>query len=378
MRSPQIYFKFSSVYFFFYLGLGSVLPLFSLYMKFIGMTGTQIGTLTAIGAFIGIFAGPLWGYVSDKTHFHKGILLLLFSATIVTAFLITTTSNYILLIGFIIIYNFSLSPINPLLDGIVLHSPLPFGKVRLWGSIGFALSAYGTGLIAEHLGLIIIFYSLMLCSLIAMVFFKSTSIAIESSEGINLGSLSRLFTNPNYIAFLIYTMLLTSTFGGNNTYFGLYFESIGGNVALVGLAFLLFAISEVPLMHWIAKYLNHHTPYKMLVLAPIAGITRWLLFAMVDKPIIILFSFFLQGLFYAPILLGAAEYIRLELPPSLRSTATALTAALGFGLGGIFINFISGYIYDHMPVANIYWFYTILCLIAVGISPYIYKNRKIR
>lgn len=378
MRSPQAHFKFSSVYFFFYVGLGSVLPLFSLYMKSIGMSGTQIGTLTAIGAFIGIFAGPLWGYVSDKTHFHKGIVMLLLSSTIVTTFLITTTSNFIILIVLIIFYNFSLSPINPLLDGIVLHSPLAFGKVRLWGSFGFAVSAYGTGLIAERLGLVIIFYSLMLGCLIAMIFFQWTGVAIESGEGITLGSLTRLFSNTNYRAFLIYTMLLTSTFGGHNTFFGLYFEGIGGNVALVGLAFLLFALSEVPFMQWIAKYLSHNTPYKMLVLAPLAGVVRWLLFALVDHPTIILASFFLQGLFYAPILVGAAEFIRLELPPSLRSTATAVYTALGFGLGGIFINFFSGYIYDHLPVAYIYWFYAILCIIAMCIGPYIYKNRKIK
>lgn len=377
MQSPKAYYKFSSAYFFFYMGLGSVLPLISLYLESIGLSGVQIGTITAANAFIGIFTGPFWGYVSDKTDKHKAILIGLLLALSLAAFSLTLTTNYGLLFILFMIYAFVLSPINPLMDGITLHSSLPFGKIRLWGSVGFALAAFFTGMIAARTFLAVIFYILILSVLMTALFIWRTNIKISHTNPVNLSQLKQLLTNKKFIVFLIYAMLITSTFGGMNTYFGLYFKYIGGNVVLVGVAFLLFALSEAPFMHLISRYLETHTPYKLLMIVPVLGLIRWLFYGLTSSPVLVLATFAIQGLFYAPMLIGGAEYIRLELPANLRTTGVTLYTAIGFGLGGIFINFISGYIYDHYPANVIFLFYAILCLLASLFTPYIYRSRSV-
>lgn len=378
MQSPKAYYKFSSAYFFFYMGLGGILPLLSLYLESIGLSGVQIGTITAAIAFIGIFTGPLWGYVSDRTNKHKGILMGLLIVLFFATFALTLTENYPILFLLFLIYAFVLSPINPLMDGITLHSSMPYGKIRLWGSVGFALAAFFTGMLADRTSLIVIFYILMLGVLITLLMLWKTNINITHSDPVNLSQLKELLTNKKFIIFLIYAMLITSTFGGMNTYFGLYFKYIGGNVTMVGFAFLLFAISEAPLMHFISKYLVTHTPYKLLMIVPVLGILRWTFYGLTSSPILVLATFAIQGLFYAPMLIGGAEYIRLELPANLRTTGVTLYTAIGFGLGGIFINFISGYIYDHFPANVIFLFYGALCFVALLFSPNIYRSRSIK
>lgn len=378
MQSPKAYYKFSSAYFFFYMGLGSVLPLISLYFESIGLTGVQIGTITAANAFIGIFTGPFWGYISDRTDKHKAILISLLLALVLASFTLTLTVKYSSLFVLFIIYSFVLSPINPLMDGITLHSSLPFGKIRLWGSVGFALAAFFTGMIADRTSLVVIFYSLMIGVLMTALLIWKTNIKITHTDPVNLHQLKRLLTNKKFIVFLLYAMLITSTFGGMNTYFGLYFKYIGGNVVMVGVAFLLFALSEAPFMHLMSKYLDTHAPYKLLLIVPLLGLVRWVLYGLTSSPTLVIATFALQGLFYAPMLIGGAEYIRLELPANMRTTGITLYTAIGFGLGGIFINFISGYIYDHYPANMIFLFYGALCFLALLFTPYIYRTRSIK
>ena len=375
MQSKNTSYKFSAIYFFFYYGLGAILPLFALYLESIGLTGTQIGSITALGSLIGIFSGPIFAYTSDRFKAHKPILICLFIGVMITTFLLTQVTSYRLLLIILTFYYLFLQPLNPLLDGITLHASLPFGKIRLWGSVGFAIAAFITSMIAARTSLVIAFYILIITLLISLAFILTTSMTITDDEGVNLRQLLTLLTNKKFLIFVTYGMLLSSTIGGMNNYFGLYFKSIGGNISLVGLAFLLFALSEVPFMQILGKYLLRHGPYKMLILAPILGILRWGFYSFGPSPLLILLTFPLQGLFYAPILLGSAEYIRLEFPANLRTTGIALYTSLGFGLGGIIANSLSGYLYEHYTANTIFIAYTLLCLLALFFTPSINRTR---
>lgn len=375
MQSHNNYYKFIGIYFFFYYGLGAVLPLFTLYLESIGLTGTQIGSITAVGSFIGIFTGPIFAYLSDRYKAHRPILMLLMMGVIITSSIVTQVSNFGLLFVILFFYYLFIHPLNPLLDGITMHSSLPFGKIRLWGSVGFAIAAFVTAIIAEKTTLVMPFYILIITFLISLVFAQSMTITITNDNGVDFHQLMTLLKNKKFIVFVTFGMLITSTIGGMNNYFGLYFKSLGGDISLVGLAFLLFALSEVPFMQILGKYLIRHGPYKILMIVPILGILRWGFYSFGPSPLLILLTFPLQGLFYAPILIGSLEYIRLEFPASLRTTAIALYTALGFGLGGIIANSLSGYLYDHYSANTIFMAYTLLCALALFFTPSIYRTR---
>lgn len=375
MQSKNTYYKFSGLYFFFYYGLGAILPLFALYLESIGLTGTQIGSITAAGSLIGIFSGPFFAYLSDRNKAHKPILMFLMIGVLITSAIVTQVTNYALLFVILIFYYLFMHPINPLMDGITLHSSLPFGKIRLWGSVGFAIAAFVTSIIADKTSLVIPFYILIVTLLLSLVIIQKTQIKITDKNGVDLHQLMTLLSNKKFLVFVTYGMLISSTIGGMNNYFGLYFKSLGGNVSLVGLAFLLFALSEVPFMQILGKYLLRHGPYKMLMVVPILGIIRWGFYSFGPSPLLILLTFPIQGLFYAPILIGSAEYIRLEFPSNLRTTGIALYTSLGFGLGGIIANSLSGYLYEHYSANTIFMAYTLLCTLALFFTPSIYRSR---
>ncbi len=364
MNTNKLFYKFSGVYFFQYFGIGAFLPLFALYLSSIGLSGVQIGTIMALGSFIGMFSGPFWGYISDLTHHHKRIILVLMCLAIVVVFSITKTKSYGLLLTLNALFYMTFSPLNPLLDGFTLHSPLAFGKIRLWGSVGFAIAAFGIARILNNDNLYLIFYILIVSIVITGSFFASIKLDIDSDHKMNLSELKSLLSNKYFLLFLLYSLLVSSSISGNNLYFGLYYESLGGSLALIGFAFFLFAIGEAPFMQLTPFFLKWLTLKKLLLIAPIMGIIRWFYYASEPSPNMILYTFLIQGLFYAPFLVGAAEYIRTEISPKLRSVAMALYTSVGFGLGGIMSNLVSGYLIDYMSVTYIYYAYTIFCVLA--------------
>lgn len=70
------YVGFSLLYTFSFMALGSFMPLIGQYLAFIGFSGTQIGTITAAGTCVAIFAGAFWGKVYDGSK-NKYLLIML-------------------------------------------------------------------------------------------------------------------------------------------------------------------------------------------------------------------------------------------------------------------------------------------------------------
>ncbi|XP_077866657.1 major facilitator superfamily domain-containing protein 6-like [Saccoglossus kowalevskii] len=64
-------------YFFFFGGLGAVLPYLTIYYKQLGMDPLRLGLVGGIRPFIGFLSGPLWGAIADKYRIRK--LMLMFS-----------------------------------------------------------------------------------------------------------------------------------------------------------------------------------------------------------------------------------------------------------------------------------------------------------
>lgn len=375
MKSKHVYHKFSGVYFAQFFALGSFLPLFAIYLKSIGMTGKQIGNITAIGSFITVFAPPIIGYVADKFHIHKKTHMALLAISAFSAAFIPTTNHYILILLIMVFFNAGLSGINPLLDSIALHVNIPFGKIRLWGAIGFGAASGLVGFLADLVGLKLIFIIYSIVALIAIVIMSRIDVHLGKTKSMSSKDLLSLLTNKTFLIFLVYCFLVASTVNGQNIYFGLLFEEIGGNITLLGITFLLFTFSEAPFMHFGANYIQRSDVNVTLLIAPIVLSLRWFYYGFFGSSTMIMVLFFIQGFTYIFFLLGSAEYIKRNVDQNLRSTAMALFTSFGFGLGGLFGNLLSGNIYDAFSARAIYVSYGIICLVAFFVAiPLLYMK----
>lgn len=144
------------MYFLQFFAWGCISPVLSLYMRqFLGFDGNQIGIIFSLGS-TAVFISPLiTSIVADRYAGSKSLILLLniFSALIFSLLLFQT--EFAKFAFLFIVYMLINQPMNGLLNSITFNimnessicSKKNFGRFRVWGTIGWALSGWIFGLV---------------------------------------------------------------------------------------------------------------------------------------------------------------------------------------------------------------------------------------
>jgi PPP family 3-phenylpropionic acid transporter len=356
--------------------MGATLPLFSQYLQSIGLTGTEIGTIFSVGTFISILFQPFWGFMADRTNAIKKILifLLIFSALTISS--IPFTKSFMIIAILYASYQFFTCGIFPLNDAATLHSKYEFGRIRQWGSVGFATAAFISSILAQYLSNNIIFYITAFACIIALIFLNKIDAKSSHNETINLALLKDLLKNKNYILFLIMAFFIGGTINANNTYFGLLYKHLGGTTSGIGFAFLLFALSEAPFLKNSDYIIKKFGVNKLLIFSGISFMLRWGIYSFIPSTKLILILFLLQGLSIGTFLAGAAQYINLHTKKSQTATAITIYFSLSLGIGSMLCIFLSGIIIDKINIFAAYKFYLLWSAIGFSVLMYLYYSLK--
>ena len=138
---------------FFYATQGCVMPFIPIYYKSLGITETNIGILGAVTPTITFLASPLWGILADATNMHNVIMLITFIGSAITRWcFVLPGKNMFWLIVLVALSAFLNAPVKPLIDTAVMNLlkvKSDYGKIRVFGQIGFGL---GSALVGPLLG----------------------------------------------------------------------------------------------------------------------------------------------------------------------------------------------------------------------------------
>jgi len=356
------YLSISSLYLFIFYGFGAMYPLLTQYYSAIHLTGTQIGLISAVTPVVSIVTQPLWGMICDRYQIRKPVLVLTLIVSALVALLFPAVSTFgmvLLLYTLLSVFQSALGPVSDSLAlGYAKQHNIPFGDIRLWGAVGFALAAFFTGLLLERWGPDVLFYSYCAASLAAVFFLRAipdqseaTPFKVNMVKGI--GQLLRL---PRFLLFLAAAFFIFGSINANNIWFSLYYQHIGGSVAGIGLAFLLFAGSEAPCMKLATMIIRRWGLEVTLLLAGVFSALRWFWYSTSPSTAAVIAMFLIQGISVGFYLASAAQFVRENTPASLQVTALAVFGSVGQGLGTMTCNLIAGVIKDYASILGVYLF----------------------
>lgn len=375
----KLYKLFSAWYFFIFFSFGSFLPLLSPFFKERGFSGLNIGGALALGALITIIMQPLWGYLADKHKNSKSIVFILITCYTLAGLTMargTGVAKLTIIYGVFMVF---FSGIMPVIDSMVVGNGLEFGKVRLWGALGFALGAQVTGVLAENFGLSSIFTVITLSNILVLILtsrIDDRSHNRERETSLNRGDVLKLLSNKNYLIFLVASFLIGGSMTGHNNYFSLLYRELGGSLSGIGLAFLLFAGSEAPVMALVQNLSKRINVISGLIISSLIFSMRWLWYSTMPDPKWILIFFFIQGLSIGSFLVLVTLYISEVTIPDLRTTALAIYFSFSAGLGGMFAQYFSGLILNNYGIAQVYNFYFIMSLLGGGLYLLLIRREK--
>ena len=197
----------SAIYFLFFGAGGALSPFLVLYYQNAGMTKQQIGILIAATTLTRMIASPTWSVLADAFRLHRFLLPTAIFGTIVPVGLLMISGQFWALLLLVVFYAFFSGPIVPLTDNGVLEmlgdDRAAYGKLRLWGAVGFGLSAWIGGLLAEQFGMSVIFVIYMALMFLCGLFGTQLPVPQTQSDEPFLKNLQRLATNRIWLAFLI-------------------------------------------------------------------------------------------------------------------------------------------------------------------------------
>lgn len=361
----KVYYLFVVWYFLMYFALGSFFPLFSQLLSSYGLKGSAMGVIFSIGSFATIFSSPFWGFVNDKLKNPKKLIsfLLLSSSITILAFFF---SKSVFAIGLVyLLFMFFNSGIGSISDSSVLSGEIPFGKIRLWGSIGFAVGVQISGLISEKLGIKSIISIYIIFMVLTVLTIKKIEFKNISTHTIKLRDFKELLRNKKYMVAALACFLLGSTITGNNNYFGLLYKNLGGSVAGIGLAFLLFAGSEAPFMAIFQKFSKKINLVHGFMAVGAVSAFRWFIYSISSNPKILLWSFVLQGISVGGYLVFVTLYVAQITDIKHRTTALSLFGALSMGLGGMVTQYIAGKVMGAFGISHVYTFFAVISILAI-------------
>lgn len=348
-------------------GKAIILPFLPLFLHYQQFSSIEIGTVMGVAPIISIIAQPIVGFVSDKYKNIKGILIILYLAVIASSFgLFFTGDFWVVFLSFVLLH-FALSPCSPLIDSMSLKSlgaerRHEYGKIRLWGSLGFAVTAGISGPILVWIGIeqiYILFWFIMLATIFLISFLKDET---QSSESVDLKSVGKVFKNKSFVIFLLLCLLIMIPHRTNDTMIVLHLENLGATTFMIGMAWALAAISEVPVFYYLTKKIMAFNHLFLLGLIAALYTLRWLLYGMIESALIVTLLQLSQGITFGLFWLVALQTAVRFIPNHLRSTGQALLASVCFGLGGAIGGTTGGWIFDSFGSLAMYRMMALICL----------------
>lgn len=349
-----------SFYFLYYAAAAALIPFLVIYYEQLGFSGRKIGFLAAIPPFIILMSAPLWGAAADTTKQHKRLLMIAIAGAFVAVYLFSRTTAFAWIIPMVAVYAFFAAPIMPLVDASTMdwlaEQRNLYGRIRLWGAIGWGVSAPLIGWLIERSGIQWSFYgyiALMLAGLVVAWFLpiRETSAQQPFWSGLRL-----IIDNRQWLLFLAVVFISGMCMAIVSNFLFLYMNDLGASKTLMGLALTFATISELPILFYSNRLLNRWGARGLMLIALSAYVVRALAYTVVPDPRMFLAVQLLHGLTFSGMWVAGVSYAYSMAPDGFGATAQGLFSGVLLGLGGIAGGLIGGILYDELgAVAMFRW-----------------------
>ncbi len=365
--------RFALFYLIFYMATGVLFPYMAIYLEQRQITGTQVGLLLGLNSLVGIFAQPLWSFISDVYQIRKGVLSIAALGLAVVSLGFGISSSFIWLLTVIVLFSAMRAPILPLGNALVFdylekhNERSSYGLLRVWGSVGFAIISFlaGTFLVESLLDTLPVLHAAFMVLVAILTFFLPAAVSDDESNWIE--GLRLLPERPPLALFLLGTILIGGPLITGVQYLSIYMGDLGAPGWLIGLAISSMAILEIPFMRWSPCLMERFKISRLLLIGVLLLPLRWVLLAIIREPLLILPVQVLHSIALVTMMVVAATYMDRQLPPRWRATGQGLLTTAVLGLGPSAGQFVAGVVSDAYSLRTVWWGAMSVTIVGMGL-----------
>ena len=344
--------------------LGVYFPYFSLYLKeSLGFRGAQVGALFAVPPLVGLIAQPFWGYVADRTGSRGRVLTVLSFGTAAGYALLTWPKAFLPVMGAVTLLSFFSTAQMPMAIAVSLAeiaqrpATLPFGHVRVWGTLGFLMTVLGVPMLVQSLAAARgttepeqFHYAFLLAAALAgtasAIALSFTSLPPADRVRMTRGEGRLLLHNTSYLRVLMVVALAYAFLHGPMVLFPVYVHARGGNHATISYMWAVALAAETVLMFYSSALYARFGP-KLLISTGIAlcGL-RWLLCSICYDLRLVYPLQVTHAVMVMSLQVGAPLLVEALVPDRLRASSQSGLNMVGSSIGGVASSMLAGVLLD--------------------------------
>lgn len=337
-------------YWWYFGGVGALTPFLTLYYRQLGFSGLQIGLLAATLPLGTALLAPLLGALTDATGGHRLALRLALVSSGGIVLALTQAQDFWASLLLIALLAVAIAPVPSLLDSYGLTigeaTGVPYGRLRVWGSVGYTIAVWTVGWAMGGRVTRAFLLTYGACMLLALLATAGLPPQRRDAAGPQWQGLGDLWRDRPLLALLLVTFLMTASASMMYNFLGIHLAALGGSARLLGLAFALNALSELPVLAFGSRLLARFGSRRLIVVALVVYAVRLLLYSLLTVPAWVLPIQLLHGPTYGAFLLASVTLAHTLAGKERAATAQGLLTAMSFGFGSLAGSLVGGALFD--------------------------------
>lgn len=249
---PATYLRFGLFYLGYYGYVGVISPYVSLFFADRGFSPVQIGLLMACFQLSRIVGPYLWGWLSDVMHTRVRLLRLAAVTSLLAFLAVPGVHGYGAMMAMMIGLNLITSGMSPLGDALTIstlrrHGAFDhrYGRVRMFGSVGFIGAVLLGGALFEHFGMQAFpWLASAMLALFALVVFGLRD-AEEDTAHVKPPPALPLLRRPDVAWFLASAFLMMFAHAALYVFYSLYLAQLGYSKIAIGAMWTIGVVAEI-------------------------------------------------------------------------------------------------------------------------------------
>ena len=358
-------------YFAFFAGMSAFVPYIVLYYQTLDFSGTQIGLLVALSSLISLVGGPFMTGLADSGNRHKLIMSLALTVAAVSMFVLPFLRTFLPVLILIGVFSFISAPANSLADSAAMSmlgdEKHLYGRVRMGGTFGWALTAPLAGIIVARYGLSWAFWAYALFMVIALLISLNFLYTEQTEANPFWQGVRALLGNRQLMLFMFMAFVCGTAFATVNNYLFAYMNQLHIDESQMGYTLTIATAAEIPVLFFANRLLSQFKPRGLLILSMAATDLRLLLYAFFDSLTGILVFQLLNGLTFPALWVAGVSYSNDNAPPGLSATTQAVFGAMIFGFGAATGGFLGGILLENLGGQMMYAIFGAVTLVMLVI-----------
>ena len=349
------YLSYFLMYNFYYLSWVLFSALISVYLMDRGFKASDVSLVVSASFLTSMITQPIIGKWNDEFDIKKVNAILFVIVAIGGIVFMVSNSLFMIAVSYSVVL-MMINGVNPVMEKIATASPYQYGKIRIWGTIGYALGSQFAGILYDLVAPQAIFIVFVLTMILCIIGLVGTEpdIKKEAAKENEKVKTMTLFKNKKFVYYLAICAIFYGITNMSNTFVPSMLTDKGLDVDVTSTILSIAVFCEAPLVLFSNRFMDKIANKTLLIISISMVCLQCAVYGFDLSLIFILLITFLakhpSGMLYIMINL---KVINTLIDENQQITALAYVATLKNLVAIIFQN-VAGNILDVTTYSNLY------------------------